>query len=63
MKKQEDLRTEYRMVGGMLATVHDLSGRNTIKPLVEYVGGVVHVDVTACRLASLSPEAPEATLE
>ncbi len=36
---------EHRLVGGMLATVLDVTGRNTIKAVVEYLGGLVHVDL------------------
>ncbi len=36
---------EHRMVGGMLATVLDVTGRNTVKAVVEYLGGLIHVDL------------------
>ena len=36
---------EHRLVGGMLASVLDVTGRNTVKAVVEYLGGLVHVDL------------------
>ncbi|MFK3965696.1 transcription termination/antitermination NusG family protein [Ensifer adhaerens] len=36
---------EHRLVGGMLATVLDVTGRNTVKAVVEMLGGLVHVDL------------------
>ncbi len=37
---------EHRLVGGMLATVLDVTGRNTVKAVVEMLGGLVHVDLS-----------------
>ncbi|MBW0365212.1 hypothetical protein [Ensifer adhaerens] len=33
---------EHRLVGGMLATVLDVTGRNTVKAVVEMLGGLLH---------------------
>ncbi|RVP14866.1 hypothetical protein, partial [Sinorhizobium meliloti] len=35
----------HRLVGGMLATVLDVTGRNTVKAAVECLGGLIHVDL------------------
>ncbi|WP_244562549.1 hypothetical protein [Ensifer aridi] len=39
------IAASHRLVGGMLATVLDVTGRNTVKTLVETLSGLVRVEV------------------
>ena len=44
--KRIQIAPSHRIVGGMLASVLDVTGRKTIKAVVETLSGLVHVDLS-----------------